>query len=189
MFCRVAPDDFWARLGTANDRAVIRLNVEPGRKQGEFNHGKLGIYRRKAGRFSPFGSNPTELVADRERSRTASAWLGVGGVPSPREACAANPSISGVRAPRPQNPPDGFDPNASGLAPGFLLAAPEGSTTKRDEIFHKMAPSLRSEWQAEFENTPQTTVAHGSIARTVGVKKKGRDGEINKDGHGSFGLM
>ena len=121
MFCRVAPDDFWARLGTANDRAVIRLNVEPGRKQGEFNHGKLGIYRRKAGRFSPFGSNPTELVADRERSRTAPAWMGVGGVPSPREACAAKPEISGVRAPRPHNLPAGFDSNDPELARGSLF--------------------------------------------------------------------
>ena len=35
--------------------------------------------------------------------------MGVGGVPSPREACAARPEISGVRAPRPHNPSGGFD--------------------------------------------------------------------------------
>ena len=55
------------------------------------------------------------------------AWFGVGGVPSPREAGAARPETSGVRAPRPhqkaprpQNSPDGFGSNAPERASGIF---------------------------------------------------------------------
>ena len=59
--------------------------------------------------FNRAGCNAPELQPSPSLRRTgALAGLGVGGVPSPREAGAAKPETSGVRAPRPQNPPDGF---------------------------------------------------------------------------------
>ena len=58
------------------------------------------------GIFIPSGSIPRSLL------RLAWAWAGC---PHPARHALRNLKSAGVRAPRPQNPPDGFDSNAPGI--------------------------------------------------------------------------